>query len=153
MRLSFGRLNKLVALAASALLATAAMAQSDYPNRPIKMIVGFTAGGSTDVIARVISEELAKRVGQPVIVENKPGATGNLSAGLVARSAPDGYTLYMAAVGLATTAAVDPKALQAHPVDDFTHISLTLIRPYVLRGIYYEIRVPARLATCRECCI
>ena len=132
MHLFLGRLSKLVAFAASALLATAAMAQSDYPNRPIKMIVGFTAGGSTDVIARVISEELSKRLGQPVIVENKPGATGNLSAGLVARSAPDGYTLYMAAVGLATTAAVDPKALQAHPVDDFSHISLTAFVPNVL---------------------
>lgn len=134
MRLHFECIHKLLGSVAMAIVlaSTAAQAQSDYPSRPVKMIVGFSAGGSTDVIARVISEELSKRLGQPVVVENKPGATGNLSAGLVARSEPDGYTLYTAAVGLATTAAVDPKALHAHPVDDFSHISLVAYVPNVL---------------------
>ncbi|MEP7246661.1 MAG: tripartite tricarboxylate transporter substrate binding protein [Gammaproteobacteria bacterium] len=126
-KIVFGHVAMAIALAIAP-----AHAQSDYPNKPIKMIVGFGAGGSTDVIARIISEGLAVRLGQPVVVDNRPGAAGNLSAGIVARSAPDGYTLYMAAVGLATTAAFDPKALHAHPVDDFSHISLVAFTPNVL---------------------
>ena len=107
-------------------------AQQSFPSQPIKMLVGFTPGGSTDVIARIVSEGLSNRLGTSVVVENRAGASGNLSAGLVARAAPDGHTLYMGAVGLATTAAVNPAMLQADPVKDFTHIAMVAFTPNVL---------------------
>src|SRR5450759_3662354 len=68
----------------------------DYPNRPIKIVVPFTPGGGNDVYARVIAEKLRERFGQPVIVENKPGAGGDIGTNFVAKSAPDGYTLLVA---------------------------------------------------------
>ncbi|MBC8022669.1 MAG: tripartite tricarboxylate transporter substrate binding protein [Burkholderiales bacterium] len=76
-------------------LASAAQAQS-WPARPIKMVVPFPAGGPTDVLTRVLSDKLATALGQPVVVENKPGAGGTIGADFVAKSAPDGYTLVMA---------------------------------------------------------
>ncbi|MEG0054257.1 MAG: tripartite tricarboxylate transporter substrate-binding protein, partial [Comamonas sp.] len=72
---------------------TAAQAQSDWPTKPIRMIVGFPAGSITDTVARIMSDHLSKTLGQPVVVENKPGANGSLGVGEVARSAADGYTL------------------------------------------------------------
>ena len=74
-------------------LSTLAFAQATYPDRPIRIIVPFTAGSGTDIIARVLGEQLSKALKQPVIVENRPGAGGTLGAGQVAKSAPDGYTL------------------------------------------------------------
>ncbi|MGH8818052.1 MAG: Bug family tripartite tricarboxylate transporter substrate binding protein, partial [Achromobacter pestifer] len=73
------------------------LAQS-YPARPISLIVPFPAGGTTDVLARALGQELAKSLGQPVVVENKPGAGSTLGADYVAKAAPDGYTLLMGAV-------------------------------------------------------
>src|SRR5262245_32137089 len=72
----------------------------DYPNQPIRIIAPFAAGGLVDVLARAVGEEISKSVGQPVIVENKPGAGGNIGAELVAKSAPDGYTLLMTSPGI-----------------------------------------------------
>lgn len=79
--------------------ASSAGAQSAYPNRPITIVVGFSAGGTTDIITRLISDELRKGLGQPIIIENRPGAGGNIGAELVARAKPDGYTLLMGSVG------------------------------------------------------
>jgi tripartite-type tricarboxylate transporter receptor subunit TctC len=85
----------LVALAAS----TLALAQADWPNRQVTIVVGFSPGGSTDFVARIIAEEFRKTWGQTVVVENKPGAGGNIGANLVAKAKPDGYTLLMGSVG------------------------------------------------------
>ncbi len=80
-------------LAAAALFAAAAPAWADYPNRPIKMVVGFSPGTSIDTIARALAADMHKSMGQPVIVEGRPGAGGNIATEFVARSEPDGYTL------------------------------------------------------------
>lgn len=90
-------------LAAAAFIApTAAPAQESYPNKPIHMILPFPPGGVTDLLARALAEKLATRLGQPVVVENKPGAGTVLASDLVARAAPDGYTILMAASSLGT---------------------------------------------------
>jgi tripartite-type tricarboxylate transporter receptor subunit TctC len=92
-------MRRLLLAACLALLATQAKAQ-DYPTRPIRMIAPFPAGGLVDVLARAIGDELAKSLGQPIIVENKPGAGGNLGADIVAKAEPDGYTLLMTSPGI-----------------------------------------------------
>ena len=87
------------ALAAAAALPTRlAFAQAaDYPNKPVRVIVAFTAGGTTDILTRAVSQKLSERFHQTFVVDNKPGAGGNLGTELAARSAPDGYTLLMTA--------------------------------------------------------
>ncbi|WP_317915467.1 tripartite tricarboxylate transporter substrate binding protein [Cupriavidus sp. TKC] len=99
-------------------------AASDYPNRPIKLVLGFPPGGSTDVGARRVADQLGKRLGQPVVVENRPGASGNIAAAYVAKTPPDGYTLFY---GTNTTHAMNvslyPK-LGYDPVKDFVPIVL-----------------------------
>lgn len=84
-------------------LATPALAQSWAPTRPIRMIVPFVAGGSTDVAARLIAEQMGERLGQPVIVENRGGSGGNIGGEMVARALPDGHTLLMGVTGLLST--------------------------------------------------
>jgi tripartite-type tricarboxylate transporter receptor subunit TctC len=90
---------RLLVAAAAALLALAAIpaaAQAPYPSKPLRFIVPFPPGGATDIITRVIAQKLSEQVGQPVIVENRPGAGGAIGSDLVAKAAPDGYTLLMA---------------------------------------------------------
>src|SRR5258706_3224955 len=82
-----------LACATQASAQSAATGAAGWPARPIHMIVPFPAGSSPDLIARILTEKLAPALGQPVVVENRPGAGGNLGTGLVARAAPDGYTL------------------------------------------------------------
>ena len=101
---------------------TAVFAQA-YPNKPIRIIVPFTPGGGNDVYARTVGQKLSERLGQPVIVENKPGAGGNIGAELVARSAPDGYTLLLAQNGL-TMAPFLSKSLPFDVMKDLAPIGI-----------------------------
>jgi tripartite-type tricarboxylate transporter receptor subunit TctC len=111
-------LHRLIACLCIALAIPAALAQS-WPARPIKMIVPFPAGGPTDVMTRILSDKLGQALGQPVVVENRPGAGGSIGADLVAKSAPDGYTLLMAT---GSTHSVGPylQKLPYDPNKDFT---------------------------------
>ncbi|AZG10387.1 tripartite tricarboxylate transporter substrate binding protein [Pigmentiphaga sp. H8] len=96
-----GRLALACAVAAT-LSSAGAWAAQDYPNQPIRLIVPFAPGGGTDMIARVVGKKLGERLGQPVIVDNRPGASGIIGAEAVARSAPDGYTLLMATTAISS---------------------------------------------------
>ena len=87
------------ALALSA-LAMAASAQN-FPTKTVRILVGFAPGGSTDIVARLVAQELTKGFGQQVVVDNRPGAVGNIAAETVANAAPDGYTLFVAEIGRA----------------------------------------------------
>jgi tripartite-type tricarboxylate transporter receptor subunit TctC len=121
------------AIAALAALAHApAAAQAAWPSKAVRIVVPFTAGGTTDILARALAPELQKAFGQPFVVDNKPGAGGNLGADHVARSAPDGYTLLMGTVGThAINVSLYPK-LPYDPVRDFAPITLVAGVPNVL---------------------
>jgi tripartite-type tricarboxylate transporter receptor subunit TctC len=117
-------------------LAAVGHAQGDaaqtYPTKPIQLVVGFGPGGGNDIYARLIQPKLAERLGKPVVVENKPGAGGTIAATLVAKSPPDGHTLYLGATGAMT---VSPAVLSKLPYDtlrDFTPISMIAWNPLVL---------------------
>ncbi len=113
----------------SGLCATAAA--QDYPVKPIRIVVPFSPGGAVDGPTRVVAQELAKRLKQQVIVENKPGAGATIGSGEVAKSAPDGYTLLLASQTNAISASLYPKLPYA-PIDDFVGISLLGREPGVL---------------------
>ena len=120
-----------LALAAAALLPSLAAAQS-FPTKPIRIVVPFPPGGSTDLLARRIGEKLAAVWGQPVVVDNRAGAGGTLGADYVAKSAPDGYTLLMGVTGSNAIAnALYPK-LPYDVVKDFAPVSLVVSSPLVL---------------------
>ena len=122
-----------VIFAAAALVDSApAVAQSDYPNRPVKLIVGFAPGGSTDIVGRIVAQRLGEKLGQPVVVENKAGAGGTLGADATAKSPADGYTLTLGTTSTHAIAAGAYSKLPYNPVDDFTQISLVAITPYLL---------------------
>jgi tripartite-type tricarboxylate transporter receptor subunit TctC len=126
------RLFVLVLTFAMALFAAAAQAETAWPTRQIRLLVGYAAGGSTDVTARIIGQALSERLGQPVIIENRPGAGGNLAAEATAKADPDGYTLLMAT---STTFATNPSLYKSLPFDvqtDFAPITLTAFIPNLL---------------------
>src|SRR6266513_746877 len=83
-------------LAAAPVLASA----QDYPGKPVRMVVGFPPGGGTDVVARILQPRLSELLGQPIVIDNRPGATGTVAAGQVAKSTPDGYTIMMGHVSV-----------------------------------------------------
>ncbi len=115
-----------------AVATTSAPAQSVYPSRQITIVVGFSAGGSTDIVARLVAEEMRKTWGQPVVIDNKPGAGGNIGAAIVAKAKPDGYTLLMGSVGpLAINASLYP-TMPYDNLKDFTPISLVVHVPNML---------------------
>ncbi len=116
-----------------ALLAAPGAAQAqDYPSRPVRMIVPWPAGGVADVAARAVADGMREPLGQPVIVDNRPGASGKIGTEFVARSAPDGYTLlYTNPSNQTAPAVVDPK-IGFDPVADFTPVALTARASYFL---------------------
>ena len=121
-----------LALALALMLLGQAHAQTAWPAKPIRMIVGFAAGGSTDVTARIIAQALSERLGQPVVVENRGGAGGNIGADAVAKADPDGYTLLMAT---SSTFAANPNLYKSLPFDvrkDFAPITVTAFIPNLL---------------------
>ncbi len=121
--------------ASTALLGLAdrtAWAQSAWPNRPVRIVVPFAPGGTTDILARAVAPELSKAFGQQFIVDNRAGAGGNLGAEIVAKSAPDGYTLLMGTVGThGINRALYPK-LPYDPIKDFAPITLVAAVPNVM---------------------
>jgi len=118
-------------VAAIAAFAGAAGAQT-YPNKPIRIIVPFTAGGTSDILARALGPHISAAWGQPVIVENRTGANGNVGADFVAKSAPDGYTMLLSDVG---ALAINPSVYASMPFDpvkDFSPIVMVSYSPHVL---------------------
>lgn len=128
-------LKSFLAAAACALLAQSAAAQS-YPSKPVRIVVPFPPGGTTDIVARLVGTELQKMWGQPVVIENRGGAGGNIGADVVAKSPPDGYTLLMGTVG--THAINLPLYTQGggklpyDPIKDFAPITLVAAVPNVM---------------------
>ena len=110
----------LFATAMSFAAANPAFAQS-YPTRPIRFIVPFTAGTGPDILARILGEAMAKKLGQPIVVENKPGASGNIGTDLVAKAAPDGYTILVTVTTFSMAPALY-KPLPFDPINDFAPI-------------------------------
>jgi len=124
--------RRLMVATAAALLPLPLWAQTAWPSKPVRIVVPFAAGGTTDILARALAPELSKAFGQPFIIENKPGAGGNLGADNVAKSAPDGYSLLMGTVG---THAINPALYPKMPYDhvkDFVPITLVAGVPNVL---------------------
>ena len=112
------------------MLAVPADAQK-YPDRPVRLVVGFPPGGSSDTVARVVAQHLSTFIGQPVVVENKPGAGGVIGSDEVAKAAPDGYTLLLATAGHSTAAAM-MKKLPFDAVKDFAWITTVTTYPFAI---------------------
>jgi tripartite-type tricarboxylate transporter receptor subunit TctC len=131
MRLKIKATAALAVFAVGALLLGPASAQS-YPNKPIKLIAPFAPGGVADVLARLVGDKLSKSLGTTVVVENRPGAGGNIGADFVAKSAPDGYTLLMTSAGILTiNGSIYPK-LSFDPVNGFAPVTLVADMPSVV---------------------
>jgi tripartite-type tricarboxylate transporter receptor subunit TctC len=122
--------NAAVATLAAA-LALGANAQP-YPNKPIKIIVPYTAGGTTDMIARTLGQKMTEKWGQPVVVENKPGANGIIGIDMVAKAPADGYTLGLASPGTHAINQTLYTTLPHHPIKDFTPVSFVVRAPMVM---------------------
>lgn len=121
----------LAAIATLGLSLPSQAAGDEFPTKPIRIIVGFPPGGNADLIARLISQKMPDMLGQPVVVENKPGAGGAIASAFVAKAAPDGHTLLLA-VGAFTAQAAMQKTLPFNPVADFGWISLLGTYPFVV---------------------
>jgi tripartite-type tricarboxylate transporter receptor subunit TctC len=121
-----------IALALAATLASSLALAQSYPTKPIRLIVPYAAGGTSDILARQIGPKLNEAWGQPVVIENRTGANGNVGADFVAKSAPDGYTLLITDLGgLVISASVYPK-LPFNPSQDFTPVVMVSYSPHVL---------------------
>ncbi|TMH63572.1 MAG: tripartite tricarboxylate transporter substrate binding protein [Betaproteobacteria bacterium] len=114
------------------LFSALAIGQANYPNRPVKMIVPFAPGGASDFVARIISPKLGELLGQTIVIENRPGASGNIGMEAAAKAAADGYTIYLGNIGtIAINPAVFPN-LSINPQKDFTAITLVAGVPSIL---------------------
>jgi len=120
-----------IALAATATLSLGASAQN-YPSKPITIVVPFAAGGTTDILARLVGQHLSTELGQPVVVENKAGAGGNIGAAYAAKAPADGHTLFMGTVGTHAINAALYKKLPYDPVKDFAPLSRVAMVPNLL---------------------
>jgi tripartite-type tricarboxylate transporter receptor subunit TctC len=123
-------MKRIITLLAAALLATGVSAQT-WPTKPIRMIVPFTAGSVTDIIARTVGDSMSKSLGQPVIIENKPGAGGTIGAAQVAKSDPDGYTVLIHSSGHALNPAIYPN-LPYDTIKDLTGVTPLASVPNVM---------------------
>jgi tripartite-type tricarboxylate transporter receptor subunit TctC len=127
---SFPRFGLLLALSMS--VSTAAWTQPlSYPAKPIHLIVGYPAGGASDVAARIVGQKMAEQMGQAVVVENRPGSAGNIGADAVAKAPPDGYTLLLGTISLSVNPSLYPK-LSYDPVRDLTAVSMISSTPFLL---------------------
>jgi tripartite-type tricarboxylate transporter receptor subunit TctC len=124
-------MKRILTLLAATVIATGASAQANWPTKPIRMIVPFTAGSVTDIIGRTVAESMSKSLGQPVLIENKPGAGGTIGAAQVAKSDPDGYTLLIHSSGHALNPAIYPN-LPYDTVKDLTGVTPLASVPNVL---------------------
>jgi len=118
------------AIAAPSVVASRASA-ADWPVRSVRVVVPFTPGGSTDITARLVSNRLQEVWGQSVVVENKPGAGGNIAADMVAHSDPDGYTIFISGPGMATNQFLYP-SLTYDPVGDFAPVTMLITQPNLM---------------------
>jgi tripartite-type tricarboxylate transporter receptor subunit TctC len=126
----FFNARRTFAAAAMALACGLAFAQADYPSKPIRIVVPFAAAGSTDILARVLARALTAELGQSVLIDNKPGASGNIGAEIVAKAQPDGYTLLYTSTNLTANPAVMPVPYDV--IRDFTPISRIAFLPLAL---------------------
>jgi tripartite-type tricarboxylate transporter receptor subunit TctC len=119
------------ALAVLALTATSALAA--WPEKPVKVLIGYAPGGSTDVVARLLAPKLGEKLGQPIVIENKPGGAGDFAAELMLQAPPDGYTLLMTTVAVH---AINPGLLKQrfHPLNDFTPVAMVCSYPMIMIG-------------------
>ncbi len=131
MKLRFVLLTVLLLMVGAAASLAQPVDVQSYPNRPVHIIVPWPPGGGTDIFARAISEKLQQSLGQPFPVENRPGVAGNLGAAIVARSVPDGYTIMIATITLATSPALY-KSLDYNAIKDFAGITLIAGVPHML---------------------
>jgi tripartite-type tricarboxylate transporter receptor subunit TctC len=125
-----GRAAILAAIAAAATLPAAAQAQT-FPSRPVSLVVGFQSGSGADILARVLGPKLAERWGQGVVVENKPGASGNIGSDAVAKAKPDGHTILMAINTFTMTPALY-KSMPFDPVNDFLPVTKIAVADFAL---------------------
>jgi tripartite-type tricarboxylate transporter receptor subunit TctC len=120
------------ALAAATVMLATGSAQAGFPDKPIHVIVPFAPGGGTDAVARILGDAMSGLLGQQIVVENKPGAAGNIALETVAKAAPDGYTLLL---GFSTSLTVNPSLYKSNPVDvqkDLAPVALLVSAQYVL---------------------
>ncbi|MET4577642.1 Bug family tripartite tricarboxylate transporter substrate binding protein [Ottowia thiooxydans] len=136
----------LAALALTSALAPAfSWAQADYPNRPIRLLVGYAAGGGVDGAARLLANQLSQQLGQPVVVENRAGATGQIAADAVAKAAPDGYTLLVSESALMIARALQPTQ-SVDPLTAFNPVAGLFVTPLVIiSNSDFPARTPADL--------
>jgi tripartite-type tricarboxylate transporter receptor subunit TctC len=123
--------RRLLTLAALIIGTSSAFAQN-YPNRPVKILLGYSPGGGIDIMARTLSQQLSQILGQPFIVENRPGAGGTLAAAIVAKAAPDGYTLLLDETSTLLTAPHMYKSLPYDPIKNLTPVSLVTTTSLIL---------------------
>lgn len=126
------QLARMFLSATALLLAGAAAAQTGFPTHSVTLTVGFSAGGGTDTAARIVARKLSENIGQPVVVENKAGAGGNIAAQHVANAPPDGYTIHLTSVGPMSVAPAMTKSLPYDPKRDIAPITMGVVFPNVI---------------------
>jgi tripartite-type tricarboxylate transporter receptor subunit TctC len=127
------RRRTLIAAAFATPLAAPALAQAPWPSRPIRLVIPFGTGGTTDIVGRLVADEMSRFLGQTIVVENRAGAGATLGTGLVAQAAPDGYTLLLSTIsGMAIGNTLYRDRIQWDADRDFAHIAMLLGTPYLL---------------------